>query len=371
VILRSVSTVRFRNLRQSQIELHPSVNLLVGDNGQGKTNILEAIYFLATTKSFRTSSVDSLVSRGDTLLYVSGETVSEEGLARTLSIGIESGESRRRELQVNGQKVALNAYLSVLQLFAYSSARLEIIRGGPEERRRFLDRGIASIDPGYLKNLSRYTQTLKQRNAVLGAIKARGASRATLTAWDEQLIQAASPIVASRGAYVTRLKSAFSEVTSSLGYHVDSIELDYRPAGISTDDETSRQELGKMRARELATGHSLVGPHRDVLEISLSGVPAAEYLSGGELKMVVLLLKLSKINIYRERRTEPPIFLLDDLDAELDLGITQRLLETLVGTTQIVTTSAKASVFNDLEFGPHRRFRIQSGEVAGRENFAS
>lgn len=347
------------------------MNLLVGDNGQGKTNILEAIYLLATTKSFRTSSVESVVRRGESLVYVSGETVSEAGLARTLSIGIETGDSRRRELQVNGQKVTLNGYLEILQLFAYSSARLEIIRGGPEERRKFLDRGIASIDPGYLKNLSRYTQTLKQRNAVLSAIRARGASKKTLTAWDEQLIQAASPIVASRAAYVTRLRSAFSEVTAALGYHVDSIELEYRPAGISTDEALSREELEKVRAREFATGHSLLGPHRDVLEIRMSGVPAAEYLSGGELKMIVLLLKLAKINIYRERRTEPPIFLLDDLDAELDLGITQRLLASLVGTTQIITTSAKASVFNELEFGPHRRFLIENGGVAGSDNFLS
>jgi len=345
--------------------------VLRGDNGQGKSNLLEAIYFLATTKSFRTSSLESVVRRGESLVYVSGEAVSESGLARSLSIGIETGESRRRELQVNQQKVALNGYLEVLQLFAYSSARLEIIRGGPEERRRFLDRGIASIDPGYLKNLSRYTQTLKQRNAVLSAIRARGASRSTLTAWDEQLILAASPIVASRSAYVTRLKSAFTEVTTALGYHVDTIELDYRPAGVSTDEELSRQELEKVRAREFAAGHSLLGPHRDVLEIRMSGVPAAEYLSGGELKMVVLLLKLAKINIYRERRTEPPIFLLDDLDAELDLGITQRLLASLVGTTQIITTSAKASVFKELEFGAHRRFLIQSGEVADSENFVS
>ena len=371
MIVRSLSTVRFRNLRAAALELHPSVNLLVGDNGQGKTNILEAIYFLATTRSFRTSSVESLVRRGESTLYVAGESVAEDGLVRSLSIGVESGETRRRELQLNGQKVTLNNYLSLLQLFAYSSARLEIIRGGPEERRRFLDRGIASIDPGYLGNLSRYTQTLKQRNAVLAGIKTRGASKGTLPAWDEQLTRAASPIISARSAYVAALSESFSSATSALGYHVTEIEMEYRPAGLSTDEEISLREIEQVRNREIAVGHSLVGPHRDALEVRLGGRPAAEYLSGGELKMIVLLLKLAKINLYRERRTEPPIFLLDDLDAELDLGITRRLLQTLVGTTQIVTTSAKESVFKELEFGAHRRFLIRGGGVAEVQEIGS
>lgn len=371
MILRSISTFRFRNLRPEQIELHPSVNLLVGDNGQGKTNLLEAIYFLATTKSFRTSAVERLVTRGESMLFVSGDVASNHQLVRTLSIGLETGETKRRELQLNRQRVPLNTYLSLLQLFAYSSARLEIIRGGPEERRRFLDRGIASIDPGYLKNLSRYTQTLKQRNAVLGAIKTRNATRSTLSAWDAQLIQAAGPIIAARSAYVGALQTTFAAVTSELGYHIDNLELQYHSAGISTDEQASAKELEQVRARELAVGHSVVGPHRDTLDIRLAGAPAVDYLSGGELKMVVLLLKLSKIRLYQERQTDAPIFLLDDLDAELDLGITRRLLEKLVGFTQIVTTSAKQSIFNDLSFGPHRRFHLVAGAVEKTEEIAS
>lgn len=367
--LRTLSTVHFRNLADPQFEFHPSVNLFVGDNGQGKTNLLEAIYLLATTKSFRTARLEHLFRRGESLLFVSGDTVGEDGLSRTIAMGLEQMEnSRRRELLIHGQKVPLHEYLSTIPLFAYASDRLEIVRGGPEQRRRFVDRGIASIDPSHLQALGRFAAVVKNRNAVLAAIRNRREGKTTLDAWDEALIGAARPLVLARANYLRELGEEYRSVVRELGYHVDSISIEYRPAGIDGDLVSSVRAVEAARVRELAVGHTLAGPHRDAIEFRIAGVGAADHLSGGEIKMVVLLLKLAKIRLFHRKKVALPLFLLDDLDAELDLGITRRLLTMLLGTTQIFTTSAKASIFNDLEFGEHRFFSIASGGVARVED---
>src|SRR5436309_4908975 len=172
--LRQVTTDNFRNLASAEIAFHPRVNLVVGRNGQGKTNLLEAIYFLATTKSFRTSRVASLVRHGSQSVFVSGALQRE--VEKTLSVGL---DEKKRVLLINGERVPLASYVSAMTVFAYSSARLEIVRGAPEERRRFLDRGIASIDPGYLEQVSRYARVLRQRNALLQSGTTSG-----LDAWD-------------------------------------------------------------------------------------------------------------------------------------------------------------------------------------------
>ena len=153
MILRALATRNFRNLEPARLELHPDANVFVGGNGQGKTNLLEAIYFLSTTRSFRTSRVANLFRFDADHLFTEG-LAEGDGIQKTLSIGIEASSTRKRELLVNGQKSTLDHYVAQLPVIAYSAARLEIIRGAPDERRRFLDRGIASLRPGYLSALS-------------------------------------------------------------------------------------------------------------------------------------------------------------------------------------------------------------------------
>ncbi len=166
MILDRLTARNFRNLADSPIEFHPETNLVFGRNGQGKTNLLEAIYFLATTKSFRTPRLASVVRFGESSVYVAG-SLQRFDIEKTISVGLEIGEQRRRVLLINEERVPLPQYVSAMSVFAYSSARLEIIRGVPEERRRFLDRGIASVEPAYLDSLNRYARILKQRNALL------------------------------------------------------------------------------------------------------------------------------------------------------------------------------------------------------------
>ncbi|HEY6136838.1 MAG TPA: DNA replication and repair protein RecF [Thermoanaerobaculia bacterium] len=349
MILRSLITQNFRNLASEEVSFHPHMTLVVGRNGQGKTNLLEAIYFLATTKSFRTPHLASVV-RFDTPSVFAQGTLARGGVEKTLSIGLES-ESRRRVLMINEERVTLSRYLNAMSVFAYSSARLEILRGSPEERRRFLDRGIASVDPAYLDSLSRYGRVLKQRNALLQEGK-------TLDAWDEELAQAAGVVQKARERYAASLANAFANIVECHAYHVRALQMIYRPS-----------LLPAKRSDELRAGMTLAGPQRDQLDFAVAGRAAAEVLSGGEQKMIVLFLKFAKLDLFRARFDEPALFLLDDLDAELDLEILEQLLLGLPAETQVFATSAKERFLSALAAGPHRRLLIENGRVTTGQDF--
>lgn len=362
--LLSLTSDSFRNLAGDEVRFHPEVNVLVGRNGQGKTNLLEAIYFLATTKSFRTARVASLFRFDSPSTFVSG-VLHRDGLERTLSVGLESGESKRRVLMINGEKVTLPVYLNAMAVFAYSASRLDVVRGTPEERRRFVDRGVASVSPSYLEQLSRYTRVLRQRNALLHEIASGSASARSLDAWNDEFVAAASVIHKARTAYVSALGGAFASILREHDYHVQKVELVYRGNG----GEALREQLGKLRRDEIRARMTLTGPQRDTFEIVVDGRAAPEVLSGGEQKMIVLFLKFAKVDLFRERFDEPPLFLLDDIDAELDLGILQILLTKLPAATQVFATSAKESFLQALEAGPHRRLTIEKGDVTASRDF--
>ena len=360
MILERISPQHFRNLAEAEVLFHPQANILVGRNGQGKTNLLEAIYFLATTKSFRTSRIASLFRFSEPNVFVSG-LLRRDGIAKTISVGLETGDAKRRVLMINGEKVTLPAYLNAMSVFAYSSARLEVIRGTPEERRRFLDRGIASVNPAYLEQLTRYTRVLKQRNALLAEIAFQRSAQASLDAWDNELMVAANVVHKARAVYSQDLGAVFQEIVAQHGYHVTGVTMEYRPS--------ATEELAKHRRDELRARMTLVGPQRDLLDFEVDGRPAAEVLSGGEQKMIVLFLKFAKLELFRRRHDDAPLFLLDDVDAELDLEILQSLLSKLPVSTQVFATSAKEAFLAALEAGPHRRLSLENGRVTTARDF--
>ena len=275
-----------------------------------------------------------------------------DAVTRTLSVAM---DGTRRVLMINGEKVTLANYLNAMSVFAYSQSRLEIIRGAPEERRRFLDRGIASINPAYLEQLMRYSRVLKQRNALLHG----DASSSSLDAWNDEFIVAAAIVTRARDAYAREIAEEIARTHP--------ITMIYRGSG---DEKELREQLVRIRRDELRARMSLVGPQRDTIEFLVDGRPAHEVLSGGEQKMVVLYLKFAKVALFRRRFDEPPLFLLDDIDAELDLDVLQKLLIRLPAATQVFATSAKESFLHALEAGPHRRLTIENGQVTVSRDFA-
>jgi DNA replication and repair protein RecF len=198
--------------------------------------------------------------------------------------------------------------------------------------------------------VSRYGRALRQRNALLAS-----GSTASLNAWDEELSNAAAPLQRGRAAYAEALRGAFKEIVEEHRYHIRDLVIDYKPSAVD--------DLPRIRRDELRARMSLVGPQRDLLAFSIDGRPAAEVLSGGEQKMVVLFLKFAKLALFRRRFDEPALFLLDDIDAELDLEILEQLLLKLPAQTQVFATSAKERFLRTLETGPHRRLVVENGRV--------
>ncbi len=358
MILTRLTARNFRNLADAPVDFHPRTNLVVGRNGQGKTNLLEAIYFLATTKSFRTPRLASVIRFGQSSVYVAG-ALQRLDVEKTISVGLELGETRRRFLQINEERVSLAHYVTAMSVFAFSSARLEIIRGSPEERRRFLDRGIAAIDPAYLEALNRFARILKQRNALL---QSGDATAAALDVWDAEFVDAAGVIQRARAGYTVALSDVFGTIVAEHAYHVQNLRIDYQPSTV--------EDLRTIRRHELRTGVSLTGPQRDNLEFTLGGRNAAEVASNGEQKMLVLFLKFAKLELFRRKFDEPAVFLLDDIDAELDLEILQKLLVRMPASTQVFATSAKERFLAAFEAGPHRRLPIENGGVTAPQDFA-
>jgi DNA replication and repair protein RecF len=263
---------------------------------------------------------------------------------------------------INGEKVTLAAYLNAMSVFAYSAARLEILRGAPEEKRRFLDRGVASVDPAYLEQLTRYTRVLKQRNALLHAISAGREAPSQLDAWDDELTRTAAVLHRARAAYAAEVAKTYADIVAEHGYHIRDLAIHYRPSLLA--------DLGNTRRAEIRARVSLSGPQRDTIEFTTGGRPAQDVLSGGEQKMVVLFLKFAKLELFRRRFDEPAVFLLDDVDAELDLEILQELLVRLPPRTQVFATSAKERFVRALAAGPHRRLIVENGRVTAAEDLA-
>jgi DNA replication and repair protein RecF len=203
---------------------------------------------------------------------------------------------------------------------------------------------------------------LRHRNALLAEIAQRKQSAGSLDAWDNELMVAAHAVHRARAAYAADLAAVFHEIVALHGYHVDGVTLAYKPS--LTDD------LGRHRREEMRARMSLVGPQRDVVEFLVDGRPAAEVLSGGEQKMIVLFLKFAKLELFRRRHDDAPLLLLDDIDAELDLEILQELLSRLPLSTQVFATSAKEVFLAALEAGPHRRLTVENGRVTASRDFA-
>ncbi|MCW5971635.1 MAG: DNA replication and repair protein RecF [Blastocatellales bacterium] len=340
--LLRLEAYRFRNL-SGEIEFAPGLNILYGPNAQGKSNWLEAVYLLATTKSFRTSHPRETLLYGEQDALLRGAVI-EGNLTRELQLLL---AETAKQTFVNGKREAVTRYLGVLDAVAFTAEELEVVRGGPEARRRFLDRGLVATMPAYLGTLAEYNRILKQKNRLLrDAADAADPNRfiPQIESWNDQLVRLGAEIHSARTGYVDRLRQA---LTPQL-FGVETVDIRYRSAlehrGDLSDYAALFTERLALRLRnEMASGYSLVGPHRDDLEILGDGREIARFGSSGQQRSALLLLDLAQINVYNQAFSEYPVFLIDDIDAELDRTRIETLLNHLEGKTQtIVSTSKRA-----------------------------
>ena len=352
----------------SDVRCGHGLNILVGLNGQGKTNWLEAINILATTRSFKTQRLQETIKFEAETSIIRGRIGRAEDIHRDLQAVI---QGNTKSFFVNEKREPVHTYLTQLHAVVFNADALEVVRGHPEPRRRFLDQAIVSFHPPYVQTLTDYGRIIKQKNALLQATQNERISKENaveqLEPWNQQLVGHASRIHRSRMRYVQRLNESLQ--TNLFGR--ESVTLRYASSlegkGDLPDYEALITERLSLRVQaEMVAGHSLVGPHRDDLEILLDGHDLRKYGSAGQQRSVLLLLQLANISVYYSQQQEYPLFLLDDIDAELDYQRIGQLLEFLGGKTQTFATTSKESFVENFGSGA-ATFNVVSGAAKPRQ----
>ena len=344
MLLESIEASNFRNLA-GYLDFSPGLNILVGDNGQGKTNWLEAIYVLANARSFKTTRLQEAIRFSEELAIVRGRVRQSEEIHHRLQVAL---QGNTKILTLNGKKEPLHSYLAELYAVVFNADTLDIVRGHPEARRRFLDDAIISLSPPFVQTFTDYNRVIKQKNVLLQ--RARDNEEALdrvverLEPWNEQLASLAARIHRGRVRIVERLNEALAKHL----FGREEISIRYVSALEGKGDLSHYEELISERLKlrvqaELVSGHSLIGPHRDDLEILFDGRDLRKYGSAGQQRSALLLLQLANIEVFRSTRGENPLFLIDDIDAELDYKRIGQLLDYLADKTQTFASTSKES----------------------------
>lgn len=348
MLLESIDVSCFRNLN-GKIAWGSSLNIIFGDNGQGKTNWLEAIYLLATTKSFRTQRTQEAIRFNENLALIRGLVTRSQKVSRELQVAIQGAT---KTLWINGKREPVVRYLGQLHSVLFTSSELSVIRGVPDARRKFLDRGIISLHPSYIQTLADFHRVIKQKNRLLqDATEAKlnfSDVKLRIQPWNEQLISLSAEIHKSRIDYAERLQSAlenrFFEREEITIRYISSLE---GKGDISDYKSLLAERLHLRLQAELSAGYALIGPHRDELEILFDGRNIASFGSSGQQRSALILLDLAAISVYHTWHNERPVFLIDDADAELDNKRVHLLLEYLENRTQTFLTTSKTSLVHD------------------------
>lgn len=344
MIIESLEVNNFRNL-SGKIFWGPGLNIIYGNNGQGKTNWLEAIHTLSRTKSFRTQRLQESIRFGEQTAFIEGTVSAGTDLHRDLRISL---RENTKAIFVNGKRETLARYLGLLQVFAFTGDQLEVVRGMPEARRHFIDRGVASLRPAYVQTVSDYNKVIKQKNRILqDASESEMRAEQTLdliAPWNEQLVRLGAEIHLARVHYTEQLSRALERTL----FEPAELQIRYLSSLEGKGDIDDYQALLRQRLElrlpaEVAASRALIGPHRDDLGIHLAGREMRAFGSSGQQRSALLLLDLAAISVYNSNHDDHPVFLVDDVDAELDEKRIKRLLEYLEGRTQTFITTSKRS----------------------------
>lgn len=330
--LKELTLSGYRNYDQAELAFG-DLTLFVGQNAQGKTNILEAVSLCSTGRSHRTRRERELIGWEQPGCRVFAR-VERLGGERTLEI--ELSRQERRIIRVNGLPVRrLGEMMGVVNSVFFSPEDLRLVKDGPGERRRFMDMELSQVNPAYFYSLQAYQKILQQRNALLH--NSQGANFGDLLAvWDQQLVQEGMRIVEARRAFAQRLCQAAREIHAHLSGGREELAVRYE-GDVEGDAEAFQNKLLRLRDQEQRRMTTLVGPHRDDLSIEINGVDARSYGSQGQQRTAALALKLSEIVLMEQDIGEKPILLLDDVLSELDES-RQAMLFDYVGSTQTLLT---------------------------------
>ncbi len=335
--ITGIRLVNYRNYSALALRPDPGLCVLTGENAAGKTNVLESVFLCALGRSHRTVRDGELVKSGEAGGYV-GMTLDTLGGPRQLEIKLSATE--RKKLVVDGKALSRSGeLLGILNVVMFAPEDLTIVKGGPGERRRFIDMVISQLQPSYYYALQQYNAALKQRNALLK--EPGGQYPGALSPWDTQLARLGAAIMLSRAEHVERVERIASTMHETLSDGKERLTVAYQPSLTQYDPvhliDQLEEALNDSVERDLRYGSTTVGPHRDDILLGLDDTDVRVYGSQGQQRTVVLSLKLAQLEILREERGEAPVLLLDDVFSELDKRRQQMLVIAVQGCQTFLT----------------------------------
>jgi DNA replication and repair protein RecF len=374
--LTHLALKHFRNYRDQWISFTAPKTIVVGENAQGKSNLLEAVELLATLKSHRTSRDRDLVQQDQPLAQVSASVQRDLGSAELALVLRSAG---RRTVILNGEQRRRHLDgLGTLNAVQFSSLDLHLVRGGPGDRRAWVDTLLVQLEPIYAHILSQYNQVLKQRNALIKRLYSDGgdpaaAGRTELALWDAQLATLGTHVMRRRARAIQRLAPIAQDWHRAISGQRETLRLHYQPnVPMPTDTDpdaapTIQAEfLAKIQQRAVAEQYqrtTLVGPHRDDIDLLINDTPSRQYGSQGQQRTLVLALKLAELYLIEAVIGEPPLLLLDDVLAELDLRRQNQLLEAIQDRFQTIITTTHLGSFDSQWMTTSQVLTVHQGTI--------
>lgn len=361
--IKSLKLKNFRNYDLLDLTFDDSANIFYGDNAQGKTNILEAVYLSGTTKSHRGSKDRDLIEFGKEESHI--ETIVEKN-GIDYQIDMHLKKNSPKGIAINRMPIRKASELfGIVNLVFFSPEDLNIIKNGPAERRRFIDLELSQLDRVYLSNLANYNRVVNQRNHLLKEIGFSGYEKyaGTLEIWEMQLIQYGNKIIERRKAFIEEMNEIISSIHKKLTGGREEIRILYEP---SNKELTFEQALRKYKDRDLKLKSTSVGPHRDDICFMAGDLDIRRFGSQGQQRTAALSLKLSEIELVRQSIHDTPVLLLDDVLSELDKHRQNYLLDSIHDIQTLITCTGVEDFVNH-RFSINKVFHVQNGQVA-KEN---
>lgn len=361
MIIESMELQHYRNYPALQISFDPGTNIFYGDNAQGKTNALEAVYVCCTTKSHRVSRDKDLIRFGQEEAHIKLQ-VKKDNVSYRIDMHLK--KNKPKGIAVNGIPIRKASELfGIANVVFFSPEDLNIIKNGPSERRRFLDLELCQVNKLYVHNLVNYNKILMQRNKCLKDLSFRPEYESTLEIWDKQLIRYGLPLIEYRKQFIDQLNRLIEVVHGKLTGKKEHLVLSYEP---NVQPEEFSAVLVKNRESDKKQKTTLSGPHRDDMSFFINQIDIRKFGSQGQQRSAALSLKLSEIELVRELIHDYPILLLDDVLSELDRGRQNHLLNS-INHIQTMITCTGLDDFIGHRFPLNRIFKVTGGEVC-KEN---
>lgn len=362
MIIKSMELKNFRNYEDLKISFDQGTNIFYGDNAQGKTNILEAVYMSGTTKSHKGSKDKEMIRFLEQEAHLR-TIVLKQG--KEYQIDMHLKHNRSKGIAINKVPIKKAGELfGILNMVFFSPEDLNIIKNGPSERRRFLDSELCQLDKIYMSDLMNYNKILNQRNRLLKDMVYRPDLKDTLSVWDMQLVMAGNNIIRRRKQFVEELNDIVYKIHSKISGEREELFLKYEP---SIDDSLFETELGRMKERDMKLCQTSVGPHRDDLLFSIQGVDIRKFGSQGQQRTSALSLKLSEIELVKKSINDTPVLLLDDVLSELDSSRQNYLLNNIYDTQTMITCTG-LDEFVKNRFQINKVFEVINGKVFEKES---